>query len=181
MLAKTLLLLLPMSLALASPVTNLAKRTPYAQWTVSQAFTTLAKSSPFASVDNGVGFHMQTDGNFVVYDNGNTAAANAVWSSNTGGHNCGSGNCWLNWQTDGNLVVYVKGGKTAWASNTAGKGYRLYLSDQQPYITIYGSDGNAVWSTPHPPVGGGGDPVGGGGGGGTDPCRIATCVIVYPA
>lgn len=181
MLAKTLLLLLPMSLALASPVTNLAKRTPYAQFTVSQAFTTLAKTSPFATVDNGIGFFMQLDGNFVVYKNGGAAAVDALWSSNTGGHDCTTGNCWLVWQTDGNLVVYVKGGKAAWASNTAGRGYRLYLSNQQPYITIYGSNGNAVWSTPRPVGGGGGtEPVGGGGGGGVDPCKTVTCVIVYP-
>lgn len=152
MLAKTLLLLLPLSLALASPVTNLAKRSPYVQYTLSQAFTNLAKTAPFVTLDNGILFIMQLDGNFVVYKNGNAAAANAVWSSNTGGHDCSSNNCWLNWQTDGNLVVYVKGGKAAWASNTAGKGNRLYLSNQQPYITIYGSNNNVVWSTPRPPT-----------------------------
>ena len=124
---------------------------------------------------------MQTDGNFVVYGNGDAAAADALWASNTGKYSCGSGNCWLNWQSDGNLVVYVKGGTAVWASNTAGKGYRLYLSDEKPYIRIYGANGNAVWTTPNPAVGGGGggEPVGGGGGGGSDPCRIATCVIVY--
>ena len=158
MLAKTLLLLLPMSLALASPVTNLAKRTPSVQYTLSQAFTDLAQTSALVTLDNGIGFFMQEDGNFVVYTGGGAVAANAVWSSNTGGHDCGSGNCWLNWQTDGNLVVYVKGGKAAWASNTAGKGSRLYLSNQQPYITIYGSNNNVVWSTPLPPTGGPTDP-----------------------
>lgn len=150
MLAKTLLLLLPMSLALASPVTNLAKRTPSVQYTLSQTFTYVAQTSALVTLDNGVGFFMQTDGNFVVYTGGGTAAANAAWSSGTGGHNCGSGNCWLNWQTDGNLVVYIKGGKAAWASDTAGKGSRLYFSNQQPYITIYGSNNNVVWSTPRP-------------------------------
>lgn len=151
MLAKTLLLLLPMSLlALAAPVTDLAKRASSVQYTLSQAFTNLAQTAPFVTLDNGILFIMQTDGNFVIYQNGNAAAANAVWSSNTGGYDCSSGNCWVNWQTDGNLVVYVKGGKAKWSSNTAGKGSKLLLSNQQPYMRIYDSGGNAIWSTPRP-------------------------------
>ena len=132
-----------------------------------------------ATLDNGIGFYMQTDGSFVVYDNSDTAAADAVWNSKTGKYDCGSGNCRVVWQIDGNLVVYVHGGTVAWSSNTAGKGNRLYLSNQQPYVTIYGSNRNTVWSTPHSVNGGGDGPViGGGGGGGVDPCSFDPCVVV---
>lgn len=141
-----LFLLLPMGMALATPVPNLAKRSPTAQYTISQPFTYYSSGASFTSLDNSVDFSMQLDGNFVVYQNGV-----AQWNSQTGGHDCNSGNCWLNWQTDGNLVVYIKGGKkAAWASNTAGTGKTLYLANQAPYILIRDSKGNAVWSTPRP-------------------------------
>ncbi|CAF9935703.1 MAG: hypothetical protein ALECFALPRED_006525 [Alectoria fallacina] len=173
MLAKTLCLLLPMGLALASPVTKLAKRYPYATWTAGQYWDIQAAGPPFVGLDNGIGFYFQTDGNFVVY-HGSSIAPNAVWNSDTAGHDCQNANCELTFQGDGNFVIYVNGG-AVWNTGTAGAGHRLEFRNVEPYITIYNSDDRAIYSTPGPPVGGPGG--GGGGGGGEDPCDSVPCVV----
>ena len=53
---------------------------------------------------------MQSDGNFVLYDQHNVA----VWASNTGGFP----GAYLAVQDDGNMVVYHKNGHSLWATNT---------------------------------------------------------------
>jgi hypothetical protein len=53
---------------------------------------------------------MQTDGNFVLYDDG----GKPYWSTGTWGR---PGN-WLVLQNDGNLVLYTNSGQALWASNT---------------------------------------------------------------
>jgi len=53
---------------------------------------------------------MQTDGNFVIYDDGV-----AKWSTQTGGHP----GAYLDFQnSDGNLVVYSSTGQPLWSSGT---------------------------------------------------------------
>jgi len=53
---------------------------------------------------------MQTDGNFVIYDD----AGKPYWSTNSWGQ---PGN-WLVLQSDGNLVLYNTAGRAVWATNT---------------------------------------------------------------
>lgn len=148
MLAKTLSLLLPMGMALASPVPELAKRYNYAEWTAGQYFDIKPASVPFVGLEDAIGFYFQGDGNFVVYD-GAPTIPDAKWSSHTAGHNCQNNNCQLNFQGDGNFVIYVNGG-AVWNTGTVGTGKKLEFRNTQPYITIYDSSGDIVWSSPLP-------------------------------
>jgi hypothetical protein len=74
---------------------------------------------------------MQTDGNFVLYANGNQA----LWQSHTY-NNPGSD---VVMQTDGNLVVYSPGGRALWQSGTY---------NQPGDHLVVQTDGNAVIYTP---------------------------------
>lgn len=82
----------------------------------------------------------------------NSYNGNAIWSSNTAGHSCESGDtCRLAWQGDGNLVVYVNGA-ALWSSATAGRGELLRFTAQSYAVEITGveSEGSApvLWRTP---------------------------------
>lgn len=80
---------------------------------------------------------MQTDGNLVIYGNGN-----ALWGSGTNG--TGSNNV-LVMQSDGNLVIW-SGSTAVWGSNTVGSGSNNSLSIQNDgNLVIYTSSGHAVW------------------------------------
>ena len=62
------------------------------------------------AVGRGHSAKMQSDGNFVLYDQHNAP----VWASNT----AGSPGAYLAIQDDGNMVVYRKDGHPLWATNT---------------------------------------------------------------
>ncbi len=66
-------------LALAVPVFG-----DYLQhWTNENEFHVEPSEKPFSSLDNGLNFYFQYDGNFVVYLHGTVNTADAVWHSHT--------------------------------------------------------------------------------------------------
>jgi hypothetical protein len=83
---------------------------------------------------------MQTDGNFVLYNENGTP----IWATGTYG-NTGDDTVF---QTDGNLVVYTASGVPIWASNTYGLaagGTFDYQSEGN--LVIYNSAGLPVWAS----------------------------------
>jgi hypothetical protein len=107
---------------------------PYKQWTTCKG-TTMA-------------LHMQPDGNFVLYANGQ-----AVWASNSSG--LGVSGDVAEFQTDGNLVVYdiYTVGCTpgpvcaAWASSTRGKSAAKFELQSDGNMVIYNTSGKAIWAS----------------------------------
>ncbi|GIF18205.1 hypothetical protein BJ973_008832 [Actinoplanes tereljensis] len=80
--------------------------------------------------------YMQSDGNFVLYDNGT-----AIWHTNTPG-NPGSSAVM---QGDGNLVIYRADGVATWSSKTSGTGAdRLILNDSGE-LYLQDPSGTVVW------------------------------------
>ena len=82
---------------------------------------------------------MQTDGNFVLYANGNRA----LWQSHTY-NNPGSD---VVMQTDGNLVVYSLGGRALWQSGTYNQSGDHLAVQTDGNAVIYTSSGGARWAT----------------------------------
>ena len=66
-------------LACASPVFGAWDQVWYAH----SHFSVGPANTPFSSLDHGVNFYFQYDGNFVVYLHNSVNAADAVWSSQT--------------------------------------------------------------------------------------------------
>lgn len=66
-------------LACASPVFSAWDQVWYAH----TKFHITPSYTPFASLDHGVNFYFQYDGNFVVYLHGTMEVADAAWSSQT--------------------------------------------------------------------------------------------------
>lgn len=175
---------LPLGLGLASPVSELVKRAAPATQIYSLNSLNVQPNpsgAAFLTLDNGVGFYFQTDGNFVIYNGVPAGSSNALWSSQTSGHDCIENACDLIFQGDGNLVIYVKG-NPKWSSNTAGKGNSLVFRDQKPLISIYDHGNNRIWGTaqPSPPPREPGEPGGGGAPGGPGLCCLgcAPCIFV---
>jgi hypothetical protein len=98
------------------------------------------------SCDGAVLFVHQTDGNVVLYFEGQ-----ALWSSNTWGQATDS----LVMQGDGNLVLYAPGGVPLWSSDTwYFPGAQLAIQSDCNGV-IYGPDSVARWATntyPCPPI-----------------------------
>jgi hypothetical protein len=82
---------------------------------------------------------MQTDGNFVLYANGNRA----LWQSHTY-NNPGSD---VVMQTDGNLVVYSPGGQALWQSGTYNQPGDHLVVQTDGNVVIYTPSGGAPWFT----------------------------------
>jgi lysozyme len=83
----------------------------------------------------------QSDGNLVVYGNGQ-----GLWSTRTWG-NDGAG---LALQSDGNLVLYSAAGQPLWSTRTAGSGGQNTLVMQDDgNLVLYGPHG-ALWSSATP-------------------------------
>lgn len=101
---------------------------------------------------------MQTDGNFVVYNSGNTALFTTGSSGNAGAR--------LTLQPDGNLVVYPSGGgSNIWANNavndvmeggsiltagqsipSANRAYRLVMQTDGNLV-LYNASNHSLWSS----------------------------------
>ncbi|WP_405879317.1 hypothetical protein OG762_12075 [Streptomyces sp. NBC_01136] len=83
---------------------------------------------------------MQTDGNFVLYNN----TATPIWASGTWDH---SGST-ATFQTDGNLVVYApEGGPALWASGTWGNPGSTFAFQQDGNLVIYSSGHQVLWAS----------------------------------
>jgi hypothetical protein len=92
-------------------------------------------------IDGPYTMAMQTDGNFVLYANGN----HALWQSHTY-NNPGSD---VAMQTDGNLVVYSPSGKALWQSGTYNQPGDYLAVQPDGNAVIYPPSGKApgVWAT----------------------------------
>ena len=90
-------------------------------------------------VDGPYTMAMQTDGNFVLYANGNQA----LWQSHTY-NNPGSD---VVMQTDGNLVVYSPGGQALWQSGTYNQPGDHLVVQTDGNAVIYTPSGGAPWFT----------------------------------
>jgi hypothetical protein len=82
----------------------------------------------------------QTDGNLVVYDDGDRTA---LWSSLTGGTSVGQ----VLMQPDGNLVVYDARMTPVWNSGTAGRANARLDMQSDGNLVVYSPDGVALWSS----------------------------------
>ncbi len=82
---------------------------------------------------------MQTDGNLVLYANGNQA----LWQSHTY-NNPGSD---VVMQTDGNLVVYTAGGQALWQSGTYNQAGDHLVVQSDGNAVIYTPSGQVRWAT----------------------------------
>lgn len=162
------------SLSTASITTSVSATTS----SIDAAVTTIIPRGKefFASPDNIAGltypidrettgktrFVLQTNNNFVVYDNSSGGKWTSVWSSQDHGGHVASGDdecvpddtngthCKISFAHDGNLVNYVNG-KPAWESATANHGAKSYmLSSKSPWISILAENGSAIWTTDEP-------------------------------
>ena len=94
---------------------------------------TLNSGQELWTYNGGDELAMQSDGNLVVYQNGN-----ALWATFTSGDNH------LVMQTDGNLVVYNTGGLAQWDSGTAGNGFYAVIQADSNFV-IYSPSNGAQW------------------------------------
>jgi hypothetical protein len=131
-------------ICLASVVLNLT--------TKSRAFEkdTLAQDQRLYSPNNKYFAVMQSDGNFVLYSNGQNngrGSDHPTWASGTNGR--GNGPFKVVMQTDGNLVLYDSRGQPTWASNTNGRGtqpFKLVMQDDANLV-LYDKNGTPTWAS----------------------------------
>lgn len=90
-------------------------------------------------IDGPYTMAMQTDGNLVLYANGNQA----LWQSHTY-NNPGSD---VVMQTDGNLVVYTPDGQALWQSGTYNQPGDHLVVQSDGNAVIYTPSGQARWAT----------------------------------
>ena len=84
---------------------------------------------------------MQSDGNLVLYCNGNKVN----WASNTAGKKVGNGG--LQFQLDGNLVIYDPTHKATWWSKThKTDAYALILSNNGN-LELWSIKGTILWQS----------------------------------
>ncbi|WP_079125349.1 hypothetical protein [Streptomyces lushanensis] len=81
---------------------------------------------------------MQTDGNFVLYDENNRAR----WATNTQGRGD-----WARFGADGNLIVYDINGQPVWVSNTCCHSDYFLAVQADGNVVIYQNGYIARWST----------------------------------
>jgi hypothetical protein len=87
-------------------------------------------------------FHVQKDGNLVVYCLKN--GRKAVWTSNTKGK--GRAPYYLTHQRDGNLVLYDQDSKVIWASNTYGHyGQNILKVQSDGNVVLYDNNSKILW------------------------------------
>jgi len=92
------------------------------------------------SINQKYSLQLQTDGNLVLYENGN----GVVWSTNTNGQNA----AYLVLQVDGNLVLYGENGTVLWASETSGQigeKYDFQLNDDGNLVIT--DNGTPIWAS----------------------------------
>lgn len=97
--------------------------------------------APNQAIVSGNGVYkaiMQSDGNFVIYKNGNKA----IWATGTNGKGANTSIM----QSDGNFVLY-RGGTPIWATNTNGKGGKKMVMQNDGNLVIYTNSGRAVWAS----------------------------------
>jgi hypothetical protein len=81
---------------------------------------------------------MQSDGNFVLYDENNKAR----WATMTFGSNYHAV-----FQADGNLVVYTSSNQPVWASQTAGHNGAILRLQGDGNMVIYSGGSTAIWAS----------------------------------
>ena len=126
---------------LATPAAILGVSVPSASASAGQATLMPGEvlSSGQSLIDGPYTMAMQTDGNFVLYANGNQA----LWQSHTY-NNPGSD---VAMQTDGNLVVYSSGGQALWQSGTYNQPGDHLVVQTDGNAVIYTPSSRAAWAT----------------------------------
>ena len=201
-----LLSILTVAVASASPLGSLQRRVvKEVVFNTGQTFILQPSNTPFISLWAGVDTYFQGDGNLVTsvlshlklspYSYSfihsrtlpmtnkltqNSYDPNAIWSSGTGGHNCGTSTCRLAWQGDGNFVIYING-VAVWNTGTEGKGELLTFTSQSYAIEITGveSEGSAplLWHASDTGNENDPGPAGPGACGGVDCFSCTNCVV----
>jgi hypothetical protein len=80
----------------------------------------------------------QSDGNLVLYDDGDRTAP---WASATGGTSAG----YASMQGDGNFVIYDAQGVGIWASGTAGNANARLILQNDGNPVIYAANNQPLW------------------------------------
>ena len=126
---------------LATPAAILGVSVPSASASAGQATLMPGEvlSGGQSLIDGPYTMAMQTDGNFVLYANGNQA----LWQSHTY-NNPGSD---VAMQTDGNLVVYSSGGQALWQSGTYNQPGDHLVVQTDGNAVIYTPSSRAAWAT----------------------------------
>ena len=104
----------------------------------------LGSGQSVTSCDGRFGLVMQTDGNVVLYVNGNPLFDT---------HTNGKGGAAFIMQGDGNLVLYSTQGCAIWASNTAGNPGATLAVQDDGNLVIYDTNGHPLWSSGTGPIG----------------------------
>ena len=102
-------------------------------------YKALARGTKLTSPDGNHDFKLQTDGNLVLYCNGN-----ALWSSNTAGSNQCQG---LKFQADSNLVIRSSTGGALWGSSSQNTQGTTLKMQNDGDVVLYTDEGVAVWNT----------------------------------
>jgi len=107
---------------------------------VLKAGETLHQGKCLASPNGQYGALLQTDGNFVVYNNINQP----LWADG-----CSSvyGETFVEMQTDGNLVHYLWNNHAMWSSATQGKGGNRVEMQDDGNLVIYTPQNKPVWAS----------------------------------
>lgn len=139
------------SASITSTTANITKRATGAGFTpgtVSWPSSTDPDSQqPIVSLDNGIDYFFQSDGNLVVIQNGNVQWASYAFAS------CANAACRLTFQGDGNFVATDGSGKAFWTTGTnsyAGHYFsanQLYFTSASPWIQLYDQNTYLLWQT----------------------------------
>ncbi|HMV66506.1 MAG TPA: NBR1-Ig-like domain-containing protein [Myxococcota bacterium] len=100
----------------------------------------LRPDDPLTSEDGRFSLIYQSDGNLVLYRNGD---GSPLWSSGTVGEPAGS----TEMQGDGNLVVYAAGGAPVWASGTAGNPGAWLAVQNDANLVVYAPGSVPLWTS----------------------------------
>ena len=100
-------------------------------------YATLKLGEQLISKNGKYDLRMQTDGNLVVYCNGN-----ALWHSETYGRSVTGG---LRFQGDSNLVIYDP--NPIWHSSTYDSGATTLIMQDDGNAVLYTREGRSVWHT----------------------------------
>lgn len=110
-------------------------------------YNSMPPGSSLLSANGQYSFHVQTDGNLVVYK-----GSTALWGSRTDGQAPRE----FAIQGDGNLVLYRTDGRAVWESRTTGKSIAYLAMQDDGNLVLYATNGSAIWATGTAQGGGGG-------------------------
>jgi hypothetical protein len=114
--------------------------TPEREWAVCGSTLTsgqrLDRGQWLRSSDGRYTFHMQGDGNLVLYN----PSGRAIWATNVAGD-------YLILHGDGNLIVHNWAGAHIWSANRANSRANRLVVQNDGNVVLYTPSGQAVWAT----------------------------------